>query len=145
VRMTIGLGPSIRLFGRLHLALFPLGASVSPDPDAWRAASAHSKFRVALAGPVASFTCAAILLVLSLLYPHASSGLAAFATLHFVIGAFNMLPVPPLDGWHVLTELLAMNGRPLPPRMTNLAARLGNGMIYGLGFWFVGTMMMGWH
>lgn len=143
VKITMGLGPSIRLRGRLHFALFPLGASVSPDPEAWRAASSHSRFRVALAGPVASFTCAGVLLALSFLYPHAAPGLAAFATLHFAIGAFNVLPVPPLDGWHILAESLAANGRPLPERAAAFAARLGNGMVYGMGFWFVGVMLVG--
>jgi Zn-dependent protease len=140
-RITLGIGPSVRLFGRLHLALFPLGASVSPDPEAWRAATPHTRFRVALAGPVASFTCAGILLALSFLYPRAASGLSAMATLHFAIGAFNMLPVPPLDGWHILTELLAANNRPLPKRVAAVAGRLGNGVVYGMGFWFVGTML----
>lgn len=145
VRITLGLGPSVRLFGRLHLALFPLGASVSPEPVAWRAAPPHTRFRVALAGPVASFICAGILLALSFLYPRAAPGLSALATLHFAIGAFNMLPVPPLDGWHVLTELLAAHERPLPARVASVAARLGNGMVYGMGFWFVGTMLTRWH
>jgi Zn-dependent protease len=140
-RITLGLGPSIRIFGKVHLALFPMGASVGPDPETWGATSAYNRFRVALAGPVASFTCAAVLLALSFLYPHAAKGLSTFASLHFAIGAFNMLPIPPLDGWTVITELMAANNRPLPPRATAIAARLGNGMIYGFGFWFVGTML----
>jgi Zn-dependent protease len=144
VRMSLGLGPSIRLWGRLHLGLFPVGASVSPDPDAWRAASAYDRFRVALAGPLASFTCAFILLALSFLYPHASKGLSAFATIHFAIGAFNILPFPPLDGWTIMTEFLAANNRPLPARTIALANRLGSGMLYGLGFLFIGRVL-GWY
>lgn len=140
-RVTLGLGPSIRIFGKVYLALFPLGASVGPEPTAWAAAGAHNRFKVAIAGPVASFTCAGILLALSFLYPNAAKGLSTFASLHFAIGAFNMLPIPPLDGWHVLTELMAANNRPMSARAANIAGRLGNGMIYGFGFWFVGTML----
>lgn len=142
-RITLGLGPSVRLWGRLHLALFPFGASVSPDPAAWAQASAHTRFKVALAGPVASFICAGVLAAVGLLYPNATQGMMAFASLHFAIGAFNILPVPPLDGWHILTELLATHKKPLSPQATGVALRLGNGMIYGLGFWYVGGLATG--
>lgn len=142
-KATLGLGPSFRLIGRLHIALFPLGASVSPDPEAWKAAKPNERFQVALAGPMASFIAGGLLLALSFLHPNAAKGLAAFATLHFAIGAFNLLPIPPLDGWHVLTELMASKGRALPARATAIASRLGNGMVYGFGFWFIGSVLTG--
>jgi Zn-dependent protease len=143
VRMTVGLGPSIKIFRRLHLGLFPIGASVSPDPRRWAEATPIARFRVALAGPVASFTCAAVLLSLGILYPQNAVGLSAFASLHFAIGALNLIPVPPMDGWHILTELMASYGKPLGARNANVALRMGNGLIYGFGFWYVGSLFTG--
>lgn len=145
VRITIGLGPSVRIFGRLHLALFPIGASVSPDPTLWQQATPFQRFRVALAGPLASFSCAIMLLGLGFLYPAATKGLFAMASLHFAIGAFNLIPIPPLDGWHILTELMASHGRHLPLRGRNIALRAGNGLIYGMGFWYVGSLFINYH
>lgn len=142
-RITIGLGPSVRLFGRFHLALFPLGASVTPEPSRWAQASARDRFKVAVAGPAVSFICAFIFLGLSLVYPRIATGLSALATLHFAVAAINVLPIPPLDGWHILTELLASNNRALPKQAAALALRLGNGVVYGLGFWFVGCLIQG--
>jgi Zn-dependent protease len=142
-KITIGLGPSVRLFGRLHLALFPLGASVTPEPVRWAAASSRDRFRVAVAGPAMSFIFAFVFLGLSLTYPRIAAGLTALATMHFAIGAINVLPVPPLDGWHILTELMASNNRALPQRASAIALRLGNGMVYGMGFWFIGTILQG--
>lgn len=142
-KITFGLGPSVRLFGCIHLGIFPLGASVSPEPAAWAAASPHNRFRVALAGPLASFTCAALFLALSFSYPSARAGLQALATLHFVIGAFNVIPIPPMDGWHILTELMAHHNKPLPANLSAMAMRLGNGLIYGIGFWYVGGVVTG--
>lgn len=142
-RITLGLGPSIRLWGRLHLAAFPFGASVSPQPAAWAAATPHARFRVALAGPVASFICASLFVAIGMLNPAIAKGMFALATLHFAIGAFNILPVPPMDGWTILTELLASHDKPLSPRITGLAMRLGNGVLYSLGFWYIGGLATG--
>jgi Zn-dependent protease len=142
-KVTLGIGPSFRLFGRLHLALFPLGASVTPEPARWAAASSRDRFRVAVAGPAISFICAFVFLALSLVYPHIAAGLSALATLHFAVGAINILPIPPLDGWHIFTELLATNNKALPERASAIAVRLGNGVVYGMGFWFIGTVLQG--
>lgn len=142
-KITLGLGPSLRLFGRLHLALFPLGASVTPDPVKWAKASPKERLLVALAGPAVSFFCAIVFLGMSLVYPNIAAGLLALATLHFAVGAVNVLPIPPLDGWHIFTELLATNNRALPKRAASVAQRLGNGVVYGMGFWFIGTILQG--
>lgn len=142
-QITLGLGPSVKLFGRLHLALFPLGASVTPEPVRWAAATSRDRFRVAVAGPTISFIFALIFLALSLVYPHMSSGLQALATLHFAVGAINIVPIPPLDGWHIFTELMATHNKALPQRARAIAHRLGNGVVYGMGFWFIGSILQG--
>lgn len=142
-RFTLGVGPVVRLFGRFHLGLFPIGASVSPDPEQWQHTTPYNRFLVAIAGPIASFTAGAMMLALALLYPATLRGLSAFAALHFVLGMANLIPVPPLDGWVALTNLCELRNRPLSPRLLFLASRAGNGLIYGVGFWCIGKMMTG--
>lgn len=108
---------------------------------------------VALAGPAANFVMAAGWMVLSLLLPDHAGGssllvfLAAMARAGILVNllmfAFNLIPIPPLDGGRILTSML-------PHR---LAYRFAQIEPYGffivlallyfkvLNFW-VGPMMM---
>jgi len=133
--------PRLKIFGRFHLGLFPIGASVSPDPVAWANAKPLQRFMVAIAGPMTSFVCGLVFLSLSLLFPHSMRGLSAFAQLHFLLGAANLVPVPPLDGWVAFTELFGVRGRPLSEQANRVASRVGSGVLYGLGFWFIGDLI----
>jgi membrane-associated protease RseP (regulator of RpoE activity) len=142
-RFSLGLGQSRRVAGRFFLGVLPLGASVTPNPQQWRAASAYQRFRVAIAGPVASFCCGGMMLALALLDPHYMRSLTAFATMHLVLGMVNLIPIPPLDGWVAFSELLAMKKRPLSTRAVYWAGRVGNGVLYGVGFYFIGRVMTG--
>lgn len=142
-RITIGMGPAFRLFGKYHLGLFPVGASVSPNAEAWLSATPYQRFMVALAGPMASLCAGGMMLAMSLVNPSHQHSLAAFASLHLVLGMVNLIPVPPLDGWVMATELCALKNKPLSPRIRSLSARLGNGLIYGAGFWFISKALTG--
>jgi membrane-associated protease RseP (regulator of RpoE activity) len=142
-RFSLGLGLSRKLFGRLYIGILPLGASVTPRPDQWRRATPYLRFRVAIAGPIASFCCGGMMLALGLFYPQFARGLTAFASMHLVLGMVNLIPVPPLDGWVAFSELLALKQRPLSQRAVRLASRVGNGVLYGVGFYFVGRLMTG--
>jgi Zn-dependent protease len=67
---------------------------------------------VSLAGPASNLglaACAALLSRFGVLPELVASFLAYFAFLNVLLAFFNMLPIPPLDGWRVLMEVI-------PPR-----------------------------
>src|SRR6202049_1350962 len=140
-RLTLGMGPSFRLWGRLYVGIFPIGASVAPERSAWDAASNRDRFTVAIGGPIASFIFGGVLLALPLFYPETLKGLPAMAWMHFVLGLVNLVPVPPLDGWVAVSELSSILGRPLSPLAKELANRAGTGLLYGLGFYLIGDLV----
>ena len=67
---------------------------------------------VGLAGPAANFLTAAIIYFLLLFVPPAYSLLIYFFTsvilINIVLGAFNLIPIPPLDGSRILMGLLPL-------------------------------------
>ncbi|MBC8741716.1 hypothetical protein F6X40_34715 [Paraburkholderia sp. UCT31] len=140
-RLTLGMGPSLRIYGRLHVGIFPIGAAVAPDAKAWEAASHVDRFTVAIGGPIASFIFGGVLLAVGMLYPATLQGLSAMAWMHFVLGMANLVPVPPLDGWVAASELSAILGRPLSPFAKEVANRAGSGLLYGLGFYLIGDLV----
>lgn len=142
-RITLGIGPSIKLFGKFYLGLFPIGASVTPNPEQWDKASPYNRFMVAVAGPIASFCGGFLMLGLGILHPDHGAILSVFAGMHFILGAMNLIPIPPLDGWEALTSLLRLKNNPLSETTLNVARRAGNGLIYGIGFWFIGKILTG--
>ena len=72
----------------------------------------------ALAGPVSNFLLSLMLLLsLSLVWGHRRSYITEFemflletAILSIGLGVFNLIPIPPLDGYHVLNDLI-LKGR----------------------------------
>ena len=142
-RFCIGLGKSRRIFGRIYLGVLPFGASVTPRQDQWQKATPYQRFRVALAGPIASFCCGGVMLALALLDPGHERSLTTIASMHLVLGMVNLVPIPPLDGWVALAELLSIKQHPLSARAVYWAGRVGNGVLYGAGFYFVGKLLSG--
>lgn len=67
------------------------------------ALSSHQAVLLALAGPCTNFLLAGICLLL--LEYHFTLMLAAFLSANILLGAFNMLPIPPLDGAAVFSFL----------------------------------------
>ena len=78
---------------------------------------------VSFAGPLASFLFAIVLAIpfmLHLIDPDTAlaHGLAALIYIELVLGAFNLVPLPPLDGWGVVEPFL-------PPNIADFGRRLG--------------------
>lgn len=134
----IGLGPAIFRWKRIRIGMLPIGAALVPEPVAFGQMPAKGRLLTALAGPLASLIYG--LTLLSVVYTLPASGdktldlLLPVAYLNFVLAGVNILPIPPLDGFHVYKAWREMKDRPLSPRITRVAHRLGNGFVFGIGF-----------
>jgi Zn-dependent protease len=152
-RLTLNPIPHIDLFGSI---LFPLilklsGASflfgwakpVPVNPRNYRNYKAGD-IRVSLAGIVSNLILAAISTVLIGLFIHGRRLIPGFSptfdllqqmatiglTLNLVLAFFNLIPIPPLDGSHVLYHLL-------PPQLGMKYRELGRyGILILLGLMF---------
>ena len=131
-----GLGPMIARIGPLRVGLLPIGGAVVPHHESYRALSARQRMHVALAGPAASVVYGAALAVAALagLDTPGMTGLLMLAGFNFFLAGLNILPVPPLDGFQALAAWREMVGKPFAPRTLGWAFRLGNGVVYGVGF-----------
>lgn len=71
---------------------------------------------VGLAGPLSNFLMALLVGFLLRFFPFANPGLvfffSIFTWLNIILGLFNLLPVPPLDGSHIFLAIL-------PPSLEN--------------------------
>ena len=89
---------------------------------------------LALAGPAANFLVLGLLLFL--LPPDPGTAGAYLLSANFLLGAFNLMPVLPLDGGAALWACAAML---LPPtaahRLSRIAAALAVGSVLLLGGW----------
>jgi len=110
------------------ITLFIFGgvAEMTEEPP-----SAKVEFRMAIAGPLASFGIAAVCYVLALGAARlasvpASAVLAYLALLNVALAIFNLIPAFPLDGGRVLRSLLWSRWKNLR-RATRVAARIGSG------------------
>lgn len=72
---------------------------------------------VGLAGPASNFILAIIVGLVFQFFPLANSGLvnffATFVWLNIMLGVFNLIPVPPLDGSHLLVSFFPSLGEKL--------------------------------
>ncbi len=135
--IAVGLGPALwrhTLHGdlRLEVRAVPLGMAIgvvgrrTPEGDARRPAG-HD-LAVAAAGPLASLVLAPILAVVAALAHTAGipgGWLVATGLLSAFLGLMNLLPIPGLDGGHMLLLGLAMRGWQLSPQREVLAHRMG--------------------
>lgn len=139
-----GLGPAICRVGRVRIGMLPIGASVYPDPERYKLLTARQRMAVALGGPAGSALYGLALLVASSRVDIAigRQGLEALAVANFMIALFNLIPVPPLDGFHLLEALLENIGRPLSAKAKSMSYRLGNGLVYGLGFFVLARFLV---
>lgn len=132
----LGLGPALCKLGRYRIGMLPIGACVYPEPVQYAALGARQRMAVALGGPIGSavYGLALLLAATRVDLPIGAQGLEALAVANFMIAMFNILPVPPLDGFALLEALLEKLGRPLSPVAKSVSYRLGNGLVYGVGF-----------
>lgn len=141
----IGLGPQWLKLGHVRLGIFPIGAAVVPQPDAFASLTPKQKCIVALAGPIASM-CTGVIFLASW---SATQPLEAFkpllfcAALNFFIGLVNLLPIPPLDGFQALSSWLAYKGKGLTHKQQFITRKLGSAVIYGAGAYYVTKFCLG--
>jgi Zn-dependent protease len=161
--------PTPRSQGRLSLNplrhLDPLGAllvlaagfgwakPVMIDPYALSRRSPAARMLVSLAGPAANLLLAllfAIPLRLSLipklpatqLMPSGYTFVAEFVWINLLLMVFNLLPVPPLDGFSIARYLLPPSAQPF----LHAIERYGGLVLIGLVFLlpFLGINVLGW-
>lgn len=139
IRYWIGLGPVLFKVGNVNFGLFPIGAAIGPEPIKFSQLSARQRFIVAMAGPFMSLVTGIILLLSWL----AAQGDPLFtpllycAALNFFIAALNILPIPPLDGFHALTAWLEHKGTIMSPKAIRWSHKIGSAVIYGAGAYFL--------
>ncbi len=114
-RMTLNPVPHIDPF---MTVLLPLLLVVSGSPIVFGAArpvpvnpSRFTHLRqgtilVSAAGALSNIALAATLGILMRVIPTAGPYVSRLIVLNVVLAVFNLLPIPPLDGWHVLEGLL---------------------------------------
>ncbi|MHB1666141.1 site-2 protease family protein [Thiomonas sp.] len=141
----IGFGPRLFTWGRIRLHLFPIGAYVEPGAG-YPEAPPVFRIWIALGGPLANLLYGGLLAALA---PLAANGdphhaLALLANFNLALAAFNLLPVPPLDGWAALVAFVERLGHPLHSRTKVMASRVGNGFVWAIATWAIGETAWPW-
>ncbi len=98
---------------------------------------------VAAAGPVSNFliaAIAAIIIRLGILGPEINSVLFIVVVANIMLGIFNLIPIPPLDGSKVLTAVIPAN---LQHRYHEWRMRLEHNPILGMGLVLVLILALG--
>ena len=111
------------------ITLFIFGGVAEMDAEP---PSAASEFRMAAAGPLASFALGGALLLVGYFVPLPAPLAALFgylATINIVLAVFNLVPAFPLDGGRILRAALWHRWRDLR-RATRAASRTGS--LFGL-------------
>lgn len=143
VQFWCGLGPVIFRYKRLNIGLLPIGGAIVPEPARFERLRPWQRLIVALSGPFASFLYGAILWCSALLAQDSNAHgiLLQLSYLNFILAGVNLLPIPPLDGFHALVSYREMTARPMSVKTKDITYRLGNGLLYGVGFLVVGWFL----
>ena len=116
--------PLVMIFMTPGIALLGWGKPVPVNPNNFRHYS-RDDVLVSIAGPVSNvvITIAALLLIRIALLTNTDIGVLAaqvilypLASISLFLGFFNLLPVPPLDGSHLIRPLLSFNARQMYDR-----------------------------
>ncbi len=121
-RVVVGVGPSLLRLGRLDLRLLPALGLVDV------AGGLHSldqrrRALIATAGPAGSAALGIGLVGASLVSTgHAAAVARAVGAMNVGIAGFNLLPIPLLDGWHVVERYVLRLLRVQPGEAQRLVA-----------------------
>lgn len=136
-RITFGHGPvllrrSIGDNSEFVLRVVPTGMAIGVpgrrNPDGTLRRPLGHDMTMAVAGPIVSFLLAALLLVVArfgAMAPWLQYWLVASALLSAVLAAANLIPLPGLDGGHLLLLGLARLGVQLSPQREIQVQRIG--------------------
>ncbi len=72
---------------------------------------------IALAGPVTSIILGSVMLFID---PTKGSLIYNGGIVSLLIGVTNLIPLPPMDGWHIMRNLMHKNGLEIPDRHAKL-------------------------
>ena len=138
----LGMGPSFLKLGKLDLKLLPIGAAIEPEPEEYAAVPPIRKIKVAIAGPIASAIYAALCygLALATIDPLTAKTLMYIAHFNAILFVANIVPIPPLDGFHILVQYYNHIQDPIPVKYHRMFNRIGNGVVYGVGFFALGSV-----
>jgi Zn-dependent protease len=104
-RLTLNPLRHLDPIGSLLLLTMGFGWAKPVPIDAYRLGR-NGTMWVSLAGPLSNLAMAAVALLPLRLEPAAPAALLAFAyyfgLINIILALFNLLPIPPLDGWKVL-------------------------------------------
>lgn len=116
-RLTLNPFAHLDIFGTLMIFLFGVGYAkpVPVNPRNFRNYKSGMAL-TALAGPVSNFLMGFLsLAILRVFYPFLSNNLTSeiiwtflytFANININLGIFNLLPIPPLDGFRIIANVL---------------------------------------
>lgn len=117
-RLTLNPFVHLDLFGTLMALFYRFGWAkpVMTNPSYFRGGPLRGRMFVALAGPVMNLLTAFVAVLVWLMTDHFLTGsswspiidtmLVAIIGMNLGLGVFNLIPIPPLDGFAVLTGLL---------------------------------------
>lgn len=77
---------------------------------------------IALAGPVTSIVLGVIMIYID---PAKNSIIYNGGIVSLLIGVTNLLPLPPMDGWHIMRNLMHKNGLDIPENYTKILPVVG--------------------
>lgn len=136
-RLTVGLGPILwrrRLAGEMELVLRAVPAGMAVGVPARRTNDGHllrpveHDMLMVAGGPAASLVLAGLLAIGFWVLngpPELQVWLAGAAALSVLLAALNLIPIPGLDGGHLLVLIAARFGRELTPQREAAAHRTG--------------------
>jgi Zn-dependent proteases len=120
-RLTINPLAHLDIFGTIMILLYKFGWAkpVQINPNNFRGNPLRARMFVALAGPVMNLSIAFLSTVIWVLcqdllqdwlwWPNLNPVLAAIVQINLGLGIFNLIPIPPLDGFAVLGGILPRN------------------------------------
>jgi Zn-dependent protease len=122
--------PAIFRWGLLRIGILPTWGYVRFDLS--RVSPADRRL-VAVAGPLASVGLAAAFGVGATMLPMDAGWRQAFLAMsaaNFCLAGFNLLPIPPLDGWAILETWLHID-----QKRSELLRRIGAGVVFAGSIW----------